>query len=86
MQCLSETDTNPYCAGTGMDTDAGGKWAVKDISFRKFIRCYKWGFVGSILGWLEEDASYDLSTFYEELCKIFSGSGSGLDKISEKQD
>lgn len=26
----SETDTNPYCAGTGMDTDAGGKWAVKD--------------------------------------------------------
>ena len=49
-----------------------------------FIRCYKCVFVGSILGWLEEDASYDLSTFYEELCKIFSGSG--LDKISEKQD
>ena len=37
-----------------------------------FIRCYKCVFVGSILGWLEEDASYDLSTFYEELCKIFS--------------
>ena len=51
-----------------------------------FIRCYKCVFVGSILGWLEEDASYDLSTFYEELCKIFSGSGSGLDKVSEKQD
>ena len=52
-----------------------------------FIRCYKCVFVGSILGWLEEDASYDLSTFYEELCKIFSGSGSGsgLDKVSEKQ-
>ena len=49
-----------------------------------FIRCYKCVFVGSILGWLEEDASYDLSTFYEELCKIFSGSG--LDKVSEKQD
>ena len=48
-----------------------------------FIRCYKCVFVGSILGWLEEDASYDLSTFYEELCKIFSGSG--LDKVSEKQ-
>ena len=27
---------------------------------------------------------YDLSTFYEELCKIFSGSG--LDKVSDKQD
>ena len=50
-----------------------------------FIRCYKCVFVGSILGWLEEDASYDLSTFYEELCKIFSGSGFGLDKVSEKQ-
>ena len=49
-----------------------------------FIRCYKCVFVGSILGWLEEDASYDLSTFYEELCKIFSGSG--LDKVSDKQD
>lgn len=49
-----------------------------------FIRCYKCVFVGSILGWLEEDASYDLSSFYEELCKIFSGSG--LDKVSEKQD
>ena len=49
-----------------------------------FIRCYKCVFVGSILGWLEEDASYDLSTFYEELCKIFSGSG--LDKVSDNQD
>ena len=49
-----------------------------------FIRCYKCVFVGSILGWLEEDASYNLSTFYEELCKIFSGSG--LDKVSDKQD
>lgn len=40
-----------------------------------FIRCYKCVFVGSLLDWLEEDASYDLAKFYEELCKIFAGSG-----------
>ena len=49
-----------------------------------FIRCYKCVFVGSLLGWLEEDASYDLAAFYEELCKIFSGSG--LYEPSEKQN
>lgn len=38
-----------------------------------FIKCYKCVFVGTILEWLEEDASYDLKEFYEELCKIFAG-------------
>ena len=42
----------------------------KDI----FIRCYKCVFVGSLLNWLEEDASYDLKEFYEELCIVFAGS------------
>lgn len=46
-----------------------------------FIRCYKWVFIGSLLDWLEEGASYDLREFYEELCKIFAGSGERI--ISE---
>ena len=50
----------------------------KQISKREkeiFIRCYKCVFVGSLLDWLEEGASYDLKEFYEELCKVFAGSG-----------
>ncbi len=39
-----------------------------------FIRCYKCVFVGSLLDWLEEGASYDLKGFYKELCKVFAGS------------
>ena len=38
------------------------------------IRCYKCVFVGSLLDWLEEGASYDLKELYEELCKMFAGS------------
>ena len=40
-----------------------------------FIRCYKCVFVGSLLDWLEESASYDLKELYEALCKMFAGSG-----------
>ena len=55
-----------------------------------FIRCYKCIFVGSLLDWLEEGASYDLKEFYEELCKIFAGSGERIflgneDKQNEKK-
>ena len=32
-------------------------------------------FVGRLLDWLEEGASYDLKELYEELCKMFAGSG-----------
>lgn len=39
-----------------------------------FVRCYKCVFVGSLLDWLEEGASYDLKELYEELCKMFAGS------------
>ena len=39
------------------------------------IRCYKCVFVGSLLDWLEESASYDLKELYKELCKMFAGSG-----------
>ncbi len=39
-----------------------------------FVRCYKCIFVGSLLDWLEEGASYDLKELYEELCKMFAGS------------
>ena len=39
------------------------------------IRCYKCVFVGSMLNWLEEGASYDLKEFYEEFCKMFAGPG-----------
>ena len=40
-----------------------------------FIKGYKCVFVGSLLDWLEEGASYNLTEFYEELCKMFAGSG-----------
>lgn len=39
-----------------------------------FIKCYKCVFVGSLLDWLEEGASYDLEELYKEMCKIFAGS------------
>ena len=48
-----------------------------------FIRCYKCIFVGSLLDWLEENASYDLKEFYEELCKVFAGSSERV--ISEHE-
>ena len=48
-----------------------------------FIKCYKCVFVGSLLDWLEEDASYDLKEFYEELCKLFAGSIMGSNKPEE---
>lgn len=41
----------------------------------KLIKCYKCLFVGTLLDWLEEDASYDLVEFYEELCEILIGLG-----------
>lgn len=31
--------------------------------------------MGIILDWLENDASYDLIAFCQELCELFSGSG-----------
>lgn len=40
-----------------------------------FIKCYKCVFIGSLLDWLEEGASYNLADLYEELCRIFAGSG-----------
>jgi len=39
------------------------------------IKCYKCVFIGSILDWLEEGASYNLEELYEEMCKMFAGSG-----------
>ena len=38
------------------------------------IRYYKCTFVGIILDWLEDGASYDLVAFTQELCDLFSGS------------
>lgn len=38
------------------------------------IKYYKCTFVGILLDWLDEGASYDLVKFYEELCDLFSGS------------
>ena len=40
-----------------------------------FIKSYKCVFTGSLLDWLEEDASYDLAELYKEICKIFAGAG-----------
>lgn len=50
-----------------------------------FIRCYKCVFVGSLLEWLEEDASYDLKEFYGELCKIFAGASRRAISVCEDQ-
>ncbi len=41
----------------------------------KLIKCYKCVFVGSLMDWMEENASYDLKEFYVDLCKIFAGAG-----------
>lgn len=38
------------------------------------IRCYKCLFVGIILDWLEENASFDLPEFCEEICKTLAES------------
>lgn len=40
-----------------------------------FVRYYKCTFVGIILDWLEDAASYDLVEFCQEVCELFSGSG-----------
>ena len=50
-----------------------------------FIRCYKCVFVGSLLDWLEESASYDLKELYEALCKMFAGSGERIVSDNEKR-
>ena len=39
------------------------------------MRYYKCTFVGIILDWLEDAASYDLVEFCQEVCELFSGSG-----------
>ena len=57
-----------------MDKVGVGKQISKEEK-EIFIRIYKCVFVGSLLDWLEEDASYDLKEFYEELCKMFGRSG-----------
>ena len=49
-----------------------------------FIRCYKCVFVGSLLDWLEESASYDLKELYEALCKMFAGAGERIVSDNEK--
>ena len=49
-----------------------------------FIKCYKCVFIGSLLDWLEEGASYDLAELYEEMCRIFAGAGERA--ISGQQD
>ena len=48
-----------------------------------YIKCYKCVFVGSLLDWLEEDASYDLKEFYEEIYKLSAGSIMGSNKPEE---
>ena len=40
----------------------------------RVIRCYKCLFVGIILDWLEENASFDLPEFCEEICKTLAES------------
>lgn len=39
------------------------------------IKCYKCVFVGVIIDWLDNGASYDLSVFCERMLTLFEGSG-----------
>lgn len=39
------------------------------------VRYYKCTFIGIILDWLEEDATYDLVSFCQQFCELFSGTG-----------
>ena len=36
------------------------------------IQCYKCFFVGSLLEWLERDATFDLGKFYEDAYRMLS--------------
>lgn len=38
-------------------------------------KCYKCAFVGVIIDWLDNGASYDLSVFCEKILTLFAGSG-----------
>ena len=58
---------------------------IPDGKKEVFVRCYKCVFIGSLLEWLEEGASYDLAEFYEEFCKIFVRSGQGVTPRQEKR-
>ena len=51
-----------------------------------FVRYYKCTFMGIILDWLEDGASYDLVEFAKDFCEMFSGTGEkALLKIKEQK-
>ena len=52
-----------------------GNLSMKENRTGSFVRYYKCTFVGIILDWLEDAASYDLVEFCQEVCELFSGSG-----------
>lgn len=52
-----------------------GNLTLPESTKENLIRYYKCTFVGILLDWLENGASYDLAAFYQELCELFSGSG-----------
>ena len=52
-----------------------GNLPMKENRTGSFVRYYKCTFVGIILDWLEDAASYDLVEFCQEVCELFSGSG-----------
>lgn len=52
-----------------------GNLPLKETKAESLVRYYKCTFVGIILDWLEDAASYDLVEFCKEVCDLFSGSG-----------
>ena len=52
-----------------------GNLPLTETKAESLVRYYKCTFTGIILDWLEDDASYDLVGFCQEVCDLFAGSG-----------
>lgn len=59
--------------------------SLSETEKHALVRYYKCMFVGIVMDWLDENASYELKDFYEELCDVFQKVDPGfpyrIDKI-----
>ena len=67
---LNQTTQHIVCTYVDKITASTASSAQKE----SMIRCYKSVFIGSLMEWLEEGASFDLTQLYDELCDLFAGS------------
>ena len=66
-------DTDEYEFVFNQETNhAPVSYTHLDVYKRQLIQCYKCFFVGSLLEWLERDATFDLGKFYEDAYRMLS--------------